>query len=33
VFGEEAAYGRVAIGLVVILGALFLARPRGMAGD
>jgi drug/metabolite transporter (DMT)-like permease len=26
VFGEEAAYGRVMIGLVVILGALFLAR-------
>jgi drug/metabolite transporter (DMT)-like permease len=33
VFGEEAAYGRVAIGLVVILGALFLARPRGMRAD
>ena len=28
VFGEEAAYGRVLIGLVVIVGALFLARPR-----
>jgi len=33
VFGEEAAYGRVAMGLVVILGALYLARPRGMAAD
>ena len=29
VFGEEAAYGRVLIGLVVIVGALYLARPRG----
>lgn len=28
VFGETAAYGRVLIGLVVILAALFLARPR-----
>ncbi len=28
VFGEEAAYVRVALGLVVILGALVLARPR-----
>jgi len=28
VFGEEAAYGRVALGLVIILGALYLARPR-----
>ena len=33
VFGEEAAYGRVAAGLIVILGALFLARPRVMDGD
>ena len=31
VFGEVAAYGRVLVGLAVILGALFLARPR--AGD
>jgi len=31
VFGEEAAYGRVLIGLVVIVGALFLARPRPRA--
>ncbi len=30
VFGEEAAYGRVAFGLVVILWALFLA-PRGQS--
>jgi len=28
VFGEEAAYGRVLAGLVVIVGALFWARPR-----
>jgi len=28
VFGEVAAYGRVLVGLAVILGALFLARPR-----
>ncbi len=28
VFGEDAAYGRVLLGLVVILAALFLARPR-----
>jgi len=28
VFGEEAAYGRVMAGLVVIVGALFLARQR-----
>jgi drug/metabolite transporter (DMT)-like permease len=26
VFGEEAAYGRVLVGLAVIVGALFLAR-------
>ncbi len=32
VFGEEAAYGRVMIGLMVIVGALFLARPRERAG-
>ena len=32
VFGETAAYSRVMIGLVVIVGALFLARPRGRAG-
>jgi len=28
VFGEEAAYGRVIIGSVVILGALFLTRKK-----
>ena len=28
VFREEAAYGRVLVGLAVIVGALFLARPR-----
>jgi len=31
VFGEEAAYGRVLLGLAVIVGALFLARPRSKA--
>ncbi len=28
VFGEDAAYGRVLLGLIIILTALFLARPR-----
>ncbi|MCK9996447.1 MAG: EamA family transporter [Candidatus Krumholzibacteria bacterium] len=28
VFGEDAAYGRVVLGLAVILGALFMARKR-----
>lgn len=28
VFGEEAAYGRVLVGLVVIVAALFWARPK-----
>lgn len=33
VFGEEAAYGRVLIGLAVITWALFLSRPRGNEGS
>jgi drug/metabolite transporter (DMT)-like permease len=33
VFGEEAAYGRVLVGLLVILAALWLAAPRRRPAD